>query len=176
MRPLRLASWGMLLALIALAAVTYGGLPDRIPTHLDFNGVADRMAPKSVGTWFLLSGIATLVLGFLDFLGGRLPAHPDMLNIPDKERLLALPARFQAPVMAEAQLMMDVVAVGVMVVMLLVQWELVRVATGARGLGVAPVLVASTGLTVGLLLMVTRITAAIDRAHARWREQGSPAA
>jgi uncharacterized membrane protein len=176
MRPIRLASWALLLAMVAIAAVTYGGLPDRIPVHLDLNGVADRTAPKSVLGWFLLPGAACLVLALIDFLGSRLPAQPDLLNIPDKERLLALPPRFQAPVMREAQHLMDVVAVGTMAIMLLVQWEFVRVASGARGLGVAVVLVASLGLTVGLLLMVSRITGALDRAHAQWREQGSPAA
>ncbi len=176
MRPIRLASWGMLLAMVALAAVTYGGLPDQIPTHLDLNGVADRTAPKSVVSWFLLSGIAVFVLAFIDFLGSRLPRQPEMLNIPDKERLLALPERFRGPVMREAQLMVDLVAAGTMVILLLVQWEFVRVAAGARGLGVAVVMVASIGLSVGLLLMVTRISAAVDRAHALWREQGSPAA
>ena len=78
--------------------------------------------------------------------------------------------------MREAQLMVDLVAAGTMVILLLVQWEFVRVAAGARGLGVAVVMVASIGLSVGLLLMVTRISAAVDRAHALWREQGSPAA
>lgn len=176
MRPIRLASWGMLLAMVALAAVTYGGLPDQIPTHLDLNGVADRTARKSLVTWFLLPGSAFLVLALIDFLGSRLPSQPDLLNIPDKERLLALPARFQAPVMREAQLLMDVVAVGTMAILLLVQWEFVRVASGERGLGVAVVLIGSIGLTVGLLLMTTRISGALDRAHASWREQGSPAA
>jgi hypothetical protein len=122
-----------------------------------------------------LPGMACLVLALIDFLGSRLPAQPDLLNIPGKERLLALPSRFQTPVMREAQLLMDVVATGTMAIMLLVQWEFVRVAAGARGLGVAIVLVATIGLTVGLLLMTTRISGALDRAHASWREQGSPA-
>ncbi len=175
MRPLRTLSWGLLLAMIALAAATYGDLPDRIPVHLGFSGQADRWASKSFVQWFLPCGIAVVTLTLLDVIGSLMPKRPDLLNIPDKEQLLRLPRRYQSPVMVEAQRMMDATAVGVMALILMVQWMMVRAATGARGgLGLAPHFV-PFALVITLLLFVTRISSALDAAVKRWKQDGSPA-
>jgi uncharacterized membrane protein len=176
MRPLRTLSWGLLLAMVALAAATYGGLPDRIPVHINFNGEADRFAAKSIVRWFLLPGVALGMLTLLDFIGSRMPAQPDLLNIGDKELLLKLPPRFQAPVMREAQRMMDATACGVMLLMLTVQWEFTRVAVGQRGLGPIVMLISPFVLVFVLLAYVLRISNALDESGKAWKSEGSPAA
>lgn len=176
MRPMRFVSWGLMLAMVVLAASTYGGLPDRIPVHLNFSGEADRYAAKSLVQWFLLPGIALGTLALIDFIGSRMPEQPELLNIGDKELLLKLPPRFQRPVMLEAQRMMDATALGVMLLMLAVQWEFTRVAMGQRGLGPVVLFVSIPVLVFSLLVLTLRLSNALDEAGKAWKHEGSPAA
>lgn len=178
MRLTRLVSWGLLVALGAHAVATYGALPDLVPTHLDLSGRPDRFTEKSVVSWFLLpvGGLALLVL--FEIMAALMPSRPGMLNIPDKERFLALPRRWQAPVITEAVRLLDVSAAGVIGILGLVQWQLARVALGGAGgtrsgTSVLPFL-APMFLTVGLLLLVSRVTTAVESAEKAWRAAGAP--
>lgn len=175
MRPLRFIAWGLVLALLAYSYATYGALPPEIPVHLRLDGTADRFAERSLVRWFALPVGALVLLGLFEVMARLIPSRPSMVNLPDKERLLRLPRRFQAPVLAEAVNLLDATSIVVVAVFGAVQWELARAAsTPARG-NPAIILLMPMGLSIGLLLLVTRVTNALDRADRAWREAGSPA-
>lgn len=171
---MRFVSWGLLLALIAHAVATYGALPELVPTHLDLAGRPDRFSERSIMGWFLLPTIGLLLLLLFEVLTAIMPDRPHLINIPDKERFLALPRRWQAPVIAEVIQLVDVSAAGVIAVFGLVQWQLARIALGgATGAGVLT-FIAPMFLTVGLLLLVSRVTTALESAEKAWRAAGAP--
>jgi hypothetical protein len=174
MRWMRFVSWGLLLALIAHAAATYGTLPEHVPTHLDLAGNPDRYSEKSFTRWFLLPGGALLLLILFELMTARLPSQPGMLNIPDKERFLAMPRRWQAPVIVEAVLLMDVAAAGVVAIFGLVQWRLTRIALGQAGSDSVLPLLAPMFFSIGLLLLVSRVTTAVESAEKAWKAAGAP--
>ncbi len=174
MRRMRFVSWGLLLALLAHAAATYGALPDQVPTHLDLAGNPDRFTAKSVTSWFLLPAGGALLLILFEVMTAMMPSRPGMLNIPDKERFLALPRRWQAPVIAEAVLLMDVSAAGVLGVFGLVQWQLARIALGGGSSTPVLTVLAPMFLTIGLLLLVSRVTTAVESAEKAWKAAGAP--
>ena len=176
MRPLRFLSWGLVIALFAHAAATYGTLPARIPTHLGFNGVADRFRDRSLGLWFLLAGVSVGILVLFDFLTRVMRTRPELLNIPDRERFVRLPAQFRAPVDTVIATMMDSTVIAVVLVMGLIQWHQWRIAIGQSGAPRVLLLLAPFPIIFVVLLQVVRISAAVDAADRRWKDAGSPAA
>jgi uncharacterized membrane protein len=174
MRLMRFVSWGLMLALVAHAVATYGTLPEQVPTHLDLSGKPDRFSERSVLSWFALPTIALLLLILFEVLTRMMPSRPHLINIPDKERFLALPRRWQAPVIAEVILFMDVTAAGVVAVFGLVQWQLARIATGSASGGTGLSLIVPMFLSVGLLLLVSRVTTAVESAEKAWKAAGAP--
>jgi hypothetical protein len=99
-----------------------------------------------------------------------LPRRPHWFNFPDKERFLALPPAYQAPVIEKMRFMLDVAALGVVVTFLSVQLMMWRSATG-QPLGALRLLpFAGVLLTPLLLLLVLRVQDATERQEKRYRE------
>ena len=176
MRPLRLLSWGLVIAIVAHAATTYGALPQRIPTHFGFNGVADRFNDRSLGRWFLLPSVSIGLLLMFEFLTRLLRRRPDLLNIPDRERFVRLPVRFRVPVDTVIATMMDSSVTSVVLVLGLIQWHQWRIAMGEPGAPGVLLVLAPFPITFVVLLQVVRISNAVDAADRRWKEAGSPTA
>lgn len=175
MRPFRFLSWGIVLATVAHAVAVYGQLPDRIPTGLDAAGAARGWTDRSPLSWFVLPGLLIALQLLFDLLATLLPTRPQLVNLPNKEKLLALPARWRAPVMQEVVRMMDATGLGVALLFALIQWQMVRAAQARPvPIGVAGV-VLPIALTVVLLLFVSRIGTRLDDAHRAWQAAGAPA-
>lgn len=176
MRPFRFLNIGLVLACIAYAAATYGALPARVPMHFKLDGTADRYADKSLVSWFALPAIMLALFVLFEVLTRVMRTRPELLNVPDKERFVRLPARFREPVDAVIATMMDSAALSVVLVMGLVQWHTTQVAYGQPGAPAVLLALAPFPITLVVLLQVSRITNAIDEADRRWKESGSPAA
>ncbi|MDQ8161260.1 MAG: hypothetical protein P3C10_01615 [Gemmatimonadota bacterium] len=102
-----------------------------------------------------------------------LPRNPSLFNFPDKARFLALPAEYQPPVVAVMRTTLDVTASGVAITMGLVQVLLWRAAFGTVPRGAQVVLLLLTLLLgPGILLSVTRVSAAVEAAERRLRDAG----
>lgn len=177
MRQFRFIALGLAIASFAFAAATYGGLPERVPMRLTLDGEVTRSTARSPLAWFGLPAVALLTFALLQWVSSLLPRQPELFNFPDKERFLRLPREYHAPVVEEMRGVLDVTAALTLLVLVLVQLLLWRVAHGRApgalaagpwlGLAILPV----------LLLCLTRVNAAVDRQERRWRErEGTPGA
>jgi uncharacterized membrane protein len=82
----------MVLGNCVYAWSTFDALPARIPMHFDATGVANGFAPKSWAAWLLLPGIATGISVLFTVISLSLRVLPaERLNLPNKQRFLALP-------------------------------------------------------------------------------------
>lgn len=77
-------------AYFAVAAIVWPTLPERIPIHFDFIGNPTSWVPTSVLSWFGLPLLAAAITLF--FYGSHRLAlrTPELWNVPEKERFLAL--------------------------------------------------------------------------------------
>jgi uncharacterized membrane protein len=170
-KPLRLAALTLLAGLYLGSAAVYPRLPERIPIHFDLAGNPDGWAGTSLLSWFLLPLIATAVAGMM-LVAGRLSEYrPELWNVPEKARFLALPVEARAPVVARLRAFMALMAVMTTALMGVIQAEVFLTATGQGP--ATPWLM--TGAVV-LMLMVTgvaavrmngRVAADIREAHRR---------
>ena len=169
MRVVPLTTGLLLLATLGLSIYVYPELPQRIPLHFGADGSPDRWGERSWATWLLLPCIGAATIGLLYVIARFLPGRPHLLNIPDKKKLLELPAPLQARVMAAAVDMMHYTAFALAVMFAFLQygaWE--SAATGAASsatiAGVIFGLVVLPFVTIGFLVVIQR------RLDEAWRE------
>ncbi len=166
----RTLPWCLLVGMIVFAAATYAGLPAEIPTHIDANGIVKNAVPTTAVNWFLLPGIAVLTQALLTWITLLLPSKPQLFNFPDKDRFLALPAKYQRPIIEMMQTTMDIIGALVVLTMAYVQWLLWRTAMGTpQTLGVLGVVVSSVVIAPVALVMTSRISTRVDEQEKRWR-------
>ena len=84
----------------AAAATLWSELPQRVPIHFDFAGQPTAWARTSVLSWFGLPLLAAATTLFLYGIGQASIRTPDLWNVPEKERFLALSATERAPIVA----------------------------------------------------------------------------
>ncbi|HZG42212.1 MAG TPA: DUF1648 domain-containing protein [Longimicrobium sp.] len=170
-KPLRLAALGLLAALYAGSAAAYRHLPERIPVHFDLAGKADAWASTSLLSWFLLPLIATAVAGLLLVAGRVSEYHPELWNVPEKPRFLALPAEARAPIVARLRTFMALMAVMTTALMAVIQVEVFLTATGQMPatpwLVAGGIVVMLTVTGVAAVRMNGRVAAEIREAHRR---------
>ena len=171
--PTRFLPWLFVCIHVLFAAGVYPTLPPRVPTHLDFNGVVTATSATSWWSWFALTMVSAATTGLIVGIAAYLPQNPSLFNFPDKARFLALPAEYQPPVVAVMRTTLDITASGVAITMGLVQVLLWRAAFGTvpRSAQVV-VLLLTLLLGPGILLSVTRLSAAVDAAERRVRDAG----
>jgi uncharacterized membrane protein len=153
-KPLRLGALTLLAGLYAGSAAAYPHLPERIPIHFDFAGNPDAWASTTLLSWFMLPLFATGLAGFLLVLGRLSEYRPELWNIPEKQRFLALSAEARAPIVARLRTFMALVAVLTTALMGTMQVEVFLIATGQ--MRPTPWLIAGA---VVLMLVVTGVAA-----------------
>lgn len=117
----RLLNLLLLGALFAGSIMVYPRLPERIPMHFDLSGQPDRWEERSLIAWLLLPVVATGTALLLD-VGSRISVrNPQLWNVPDKPRFLALTPEERAPIIQRLQNFMGLVGVTVTVVLMMVQ-------------------------------------------------------
>ena len=169
-KPFRLAVLGLLAALYAGSAAAYPRLPGRIPIHFDLAGNPDAWASTSLLSWFLLPLIATAMAGFLFVIGRVSEYRPELWNVPEKPRFLALPAEARAPIAARLRAFMALMAVVTTAVMSTIQVEVFLTATGRAPtpwLMTAATVLMLMGIGVAAVRTNRRVAAEIREAHQR---------
>jgi len=143
---------------LLFSATVYGDLPARIPTHFNAAGVPDGFGARS--SWWLMPMInlasAALTIG----VTLALPRRPDLLNLPGKQEILALPRDAQVAVVRQAQpglLMLSLMVAGVFLFLQYATWEVTqgRTATGIGNL-ILIIPIVSIAVLPALLVPVSR--------------------
>ena len=166
----RFLPWVVVIGIVAFTAATYAGLPAEIATKISTSGEITRTAPKSFFNWFFLTGIAVLTQAFLTWLTTLLPAQPDLFNFNEKERFLALPREYQAPVVQRMQFAMDIIGLLTMLLLAYVQFMIWRTSTGHHHrLGFAAILAVTAIYAPAILLLVGRVSAEVETQEKRYR-------
>lgn len=173
MTPLRFIPWLLLLALAAFSVLTYDTLPDRIPQQIDFSGDVTRAADKSPLLWAMIPLIAAATLVFVQAIARVLPRNPSLFNFPGKDKLLALPAAYQAPVVAKMQDFLAMTSMLTVLVMCGAQWLLWRAALGHSTSGASMLVLILPALLIAVLLLrLFTIVSATNAAHNAWKSSG----
>lgn len=169
-KPLRLAALGLLAALYAGSAAAYPRLPERIPIHFDLAGNPDGWASTSLLSWFLLPLIATAMAGFLFVIGRVSEYRPELWNIPEKPRFLALPAEARGPIAARLRAFMALMAVVITALLSTIQVEVFLTATGRAAtpwIMTGATVLMLLGIGVAAVRMSRRVAVEIREAHQR---------
>ncbi|HEY8469249.1 MAG TPA: DUF1648 domain-containing protein [Longimicrobiales bacterium] len=129
----RLLNLLLLAALLGGSAAAWPHLPPRIPAHFDFSGTPDRWVETTWLSWFMLPLIAIGLNALLYGAAALSTRDPRRINMPGKDRLLALPAERQQPVMATIREGLEALAAPVTLSFCLIQLAVYRTATGQGG-------------------------------------------
>jgi uncharacterized membrane protein len=144
--------------LLIFSATVYGDLPARIPTHFNAAGIPDGFGPRN--RWWLLPAISVVSAVVTVGISLMLPSRPDLLNVPSKREILALPPAAQAAVVRQAQPGFMVLGVIVAAMSLFLQYSTWQVALGRTAAGNSNLIiifaVAGVALFPVILLPVSR--------------------
>lgn len=79
----------LLIALWGFTVLMYRHLPEQIPGHMGMSGVT-RWEDRDSGMWFVLPILGSFHALLMYALSGLAAGTPETINVPHKERLLAL--------------------------------------------------------------------------------------
>jgi uncharacterized membrane protein len=128
----RLLNGVLLVALFGGSLWAYPRLPEQIPMHFALSGEPDRWEARSPVSWFLLPTIGlvmALVLHAMSVYGAR---RPQVWNLPEKRKFLALHPPDQAPIIARMQHFMAQVGVVTAALFCLIQASIYSASTGGE--------------------------------------------
>jgi uncharacterized membrane protein len=157
-----------------LTAWLYTSLPERIPGHIGPSGVT-RWEPREGGMWFLLPILGTFQLFLMYVLASSAGGSAQGINIPRKQRLLALPREGQRYAMRPFRSFMYGMAAWLMVLTIYIQVSFYRIAvqatTGEPATG--HLLVGILFLTAIPILLAFRLSRSIHRRIDEWEAANS---
>ena len=170
MRFPRIVCSGLLLITVAFSLFVYPALPSRIPIHFAFDGTPDGWAQKSLIVWLLLPMVGVGLWGLIELIGMGITRSPTFVNLPNKEKFLALPKEKQYRIVERLREVLGWIVAGVLLLFGLIQYsmylsavipplgEKVNEAIGIGVLVVVPVF--AVGLIIVLSRMVDRVSEA----------------
>jgi uncharacterized membrane protein len=130
-RTLHVLNAVLLAGLWVMTLYLYDLLPDRIPGHIGPSGVT-RWTARESGMWFLMPILGTGQILLMYVLAYAATGSPDMINTPQKKRLLALPREGQLFAIRPLRTFMYAMAAWLLVLTAYVQLSLWRVAVAAQ--------------------------------------------
>lgn len=151
----RLLNLLLLGALLAGSMMVYPSLPERFPTHFDAAGRPDAWAERSLLSWLALPLVSAGTAVLLEVASRLSARHPQLWNVPHKQRFLALTPEERAPIVRRLQEFMGLVAAASTVLMGVVQAAIYHAAT--RPVIPAPLLVLPATLVHVTLLLVAAL-------------------
>lgn len=167
----RLLNLLLLGALFAGSMMVYPDIPQRFPIHFGASGQPDGWATRSPLSWLMVPLIAAGSVLLLEAASRISVRNPQLWNVPQKSRFLALTPNERAPIIHRLQRFMALVGVMTTGLMAVVQASIYHAATGrAPGLPAyfLPALVVYMAIVLGAALRMNRTVAALTRdAHDR---------
>ena len=155
---MRRLGFALLAAYWAACVLWYQDLPQPYPVHFNAAGIPDRWADGPF-EWFLLPVIGTVTFCVVIGAGALARTSPNLWNIPEKKRFLALTEQQRAPIVGVLMHFMDVAAIYTLAIIAFVQWLMyttARAGTGPLSVYFAIVVVLSTAALIVYGLRVTR--------------------
>lgn len=143
----------LLAAYFAAAATLWSTLPQRVPVHFDFAGQPTAWARTSPWAWFGLPLLAAAITLFLYGIARASTHAPELWNIREKERFLALSPAARAPIIAYLHRLMAWAAVLVTLTFIAIHVGIHETATGSSD-GLPGYLVPLILAPMGILLLV----------------------
>ncbi|MFO7262207.1 MAG: DUF1648 domain-containing protein [bacterium] len=161
----RFLNLALLAALLVGSALAYPRLPDRIPGHFGLDGTPTRWVETSPASWFLLPLIALGLNLLLYAMAALATRDARFVNLPGKERLLALPIERQREVLRRVREGMDALMAPTTLAFCLIQLAIYRSAIGMGGRVeiIAALLLVLLGSTIGTISLLVRTQAELDR-------------
>lgn len=170
MRIVHAANALLLAGLIVLSLYVYPDLPAEIPLHFGANGSADSWGRPTLMRWLMLPMVAAATVVLLYVVAAFMPRRPQSFNIPDKKKLLELPAPLQRWVIGGVVNMLHIMTLTMLIMFCGIQygtWETAHTRAGSS-LIVASILfslVVTPFVTIGLLIVTQRRLDQAWRAH-----------
>jgi len=136
MRPLSLLPLTALVLLWSLALWLWPDLPERIPLHFDGSGAPDRYGAKTPWNWFLLPGIATLLVGLFSFvlppwIESLAARNSVWLNVPRRADFVRLDPAARVRAVRPVHAMLLSISAELALLFAALLWGTARVASGA---------------------------------------------
>ena len=122
----------LLLSITGLGMYYWGRLPDEIPVHFGLDGTPDRWSSRGGETLliFILPWGMTLFMYLISLTANSVRKHPQAMNIPNKEKFLALSPAQQAPFFDALKTMFYSTAAALNLLFLLIAYGMMQVAMG----------------------------------------------
>jgi uncharacterized membrane protein len=159
-------NWVLILGMVAAALWAWPRLPDQIPTHFGANGQAVAWGAKTLGSWFMIPGIALFLTAGMGWFRSMMPRRPGWVNLPDKTRLAELPEVARKPVIEMLSGFLALIQAEVLVIFTLIQLATYRTAIGqeSQGIMILVLLIAVTASPFLMVVFFLRLQGAMDRA------------
>jgi len=148
----------MLAWLWLYSAWTWPSLPDRVPGHIGFGG-GIRWDDATVLAWFVLPIIAAASTAAIWLAARYALRNPRRINIPGKDKLLALPAESQRRVLERVRAALGVIALQTTFILLLSQRMRYQAALG-ENVTASLVMILAFAVLSGPIIMVTLMVTA----------------
>jgi uncharacterized membrane protein len=133
MGSVRALNYALLAAYWAACVVVYPKLPDRIAIHFNVRGQPDRWSDNLFLAWFGLPAIATITVLLMIGVAKLAKRSPQLWNIPEKRRFLAMTAEQRAPIEEAMLRYLDLAAFYTLGVCTVVQLDIYRNALAIAG-------------------------------------------
>ncbi len=121
----------LLVCMVGMVLYFSKELPDKIPVHFDLDGTPNRWSGK--GDLTIILAVALGINAFFYLFVVAIPwlrKHPALLNIPNKDRFLALPLEKQRVYWDLLKEFMAGIAVSMNILFLTAIWGTIRVGLG----------------------------------------------
>jgi uncharacterized membrane protein len=146
----------VVVVLLVFSATVYGDLPASIPTHFNAAGIPDDFSPRT--NWWFLPAICVASTALIVGVTVQIPNRPDLLNVPSKPAILALPFAAQQAVVRQAQpglMLIGLLTAGLFLYLQYASWQVAQGPAGAAiGSVVLIVPIVSIALIPAILLPV----------------------
>ncbi len=159
-----LVAWLLIAILVAGSLLAWGSLPEKIPTHFGISGKPDSWDEKSFWSWFLMPIIALATTILFTWLSRWTLRRPDVINLPNKERLLRLTLDRQRQVVIKMNGIMGWMSVGLNLLFCMIQYSVYRTANGSdeQTLVLAVIISSIVLLPMISLWMIVAVQSRID--------------
>ncbi|MCD4658393.1 MAG: DUF1648 domain-containing protein [Planctomycetes bacterium] len=80
----------IIIGLFVFSFIVYPDLPDKIPSHINYEGKADSFADKTHVIWLLIPILSLIIFVLICLISHLMDKKPGWINMPHKQKYLEL--------------------------------------------------------------------------------------